>query len=351
MSMAAAWRAALLVCLACLALTLQGCGSSSGGDATTTTTTTSTSSTSSTSTTYVESGQCSDSQRKERCASGFCNASACECMPNFAQTSNAECELAKSQKTMTFYMYRAMDENHYDESNDNLGSLSGVLWYLHNEVVIQSCPRKNNIVRIQRVKVTMRNSDKTFAIRSTLFGEYVNFAAGTCGADCTTAVFDKYGYSVGCEFPADAQNYTWNGYSPVWYSLPGSCPQLAQKDKTDQCKVQYTGGQCIFGQPDGVSCTYTLSDVGSVNITEFYGPDFDYETFCKQGGREYVRSSDKGTSGVSFWDDKNSVVANAKRVQKLRELFAARTEGSAELPEPWCDWQSPLRADSEPVNI
>ncbi|CAE8699173.1 unnamed protein product, partial [Polarella glacialis] len=60
----------------------------------------------------------------------------------------AELTKASSAPLLSFYMYRAVaDGAVFPPVNANTGNLAGVLWYLHNEVVIQA-PRKFNISKI-----------------------------------------------------------------------------------------------------------------------------------------------------------------------------------------------------------
>merc|ERR1712050_274241 len=61
-----------------------------------------------------------------------------------------------------FYMYRAQSDEAYPMENVNTGNLAGVLWYLHNEIV-QSTPRKYDVTRVLRLKVTMKNTQELWA--------------------------------------------------------------------------------------------------------------------------------------------------------------------------------------------
>merc|ERR1719333_962162 len=51
----------------------------------------------------------------------------------------------------TFYMYRVTGAKDWPIENVNAASLGGVLWYLHNEVIVER-PRKFGITRIRRFK-------------------------------------------------------------------------------------------------------------------------------------------------------------------------------------------------------
>jgi len=339
-AMAPSASVALPALAVAVALALQGCGGGAGTTATTTeapiTTTTTTT------TAYRAPGQCSDEQRKNGCANGFCGPTGgnCTCMANFDRV-NGGCQLAKKPQPIKFYMYRSQDERNFTWANDDLASISGVVWYLHNEVVVQSCPRHFGITRVLRLEVTVHNADASFQPRKSLFGPFATFDSLGCH-DCQEQIFDKYGYVVGCEIPGAADNYTWAGYRPLWYDLPGECPSKDIKSKTQACKKAQPGGKC--DQPDGgKTCTWNYKDAGFVRVEELYGDGFDYKAYCeKLGGHnvpgEYDRSTDRGKGGVDFWDDKGNAARNAQRVERLRAVFRRRYPTMPDLPEPWCDY-------------
>uniref|UniRef100_A0A7S4RAG8 EGF-like domain-containing protein n=1 Tax=Alexandrium monilatum TaxID=311494 RepID=A0A7S4RAG8_9DINO len=333
-------RAALAALAAVSLLALQGCGGGGGGSGTTTAAPTTTSTKP-----YVAPGQCSDTQRKGGCAGGFCNEAdgSCQCFPNYDKIGDSCVQPAKP-KPFSFYMYRAQDDRNFNWANDDLASLSGAVWYLHNEVVIQSCPRHYSITRLIRLNVTVHNTDAMFAVRKSLFGPFATFDSLGCH-NCQEEIFSKWGYVVGCQIPGAADNYTWAGYKPVWYSLPGECPSKDVDHKTPKCKKDEPGGQCLT--PDGSStCTWNYTNAGEVKIDELYGPGFSYSEFCaKLGGQnipgEYDRNQDKGKLGITFWNDRDSKVKNAQRVEAVRAIFKKKYPDMPDLPEPWCDWGSP----------
>jgi len=337
--------AALAAAAAACALALQGCGGGGGpspapapGPATTVTTTT---------TVYRAPGQCSDRQRRAGCAYGFCNRTegggGCECLANWEATGYG-CRQPQEPRRITFYMYRAQDDRNFTWANDDLASLSGAMWYLHNEVVIQSCPRHYLITRLLRLKVTVFNPAAMYNVRKSLFGPFAIFDSGTCHG-CQEEIFDHYGYVVGCSIAGASDNYTWGGYKPVWYSLPGECPSKDFATKTPQCKKEQPGGMC--DDPNGDrTCTWNYTEAGEVRLDELYGPGFDYKDYCARlGGQnipgEYDRATDRGRLGIGFWDDKGSAGKNARRVEAIREIFRAKYPDMPDLPEPWCDWGAP----------
>lgn len=337
-------RAVLAALAAAAAMALHGCGGDDGGGDGPTTTTSPTTTTTTTKP-YVAPGQCSDQQRKSGCAAGFCNSTdeSCLCLPNY-DSIDGSCVQPSKPKPFSFYMYRAQDDKEYNWANDDLASLSGALWYLHNEVVIQSCPRHYSITRLIRINVTVYNTDAMFNVRKSLFGPFAIYDSLGCH-NCQEEIFSRYGYVVGCQIPGAADNYTWAGYKPVWYSLPGECPSQDMEHKSLWCRLMERGGQCE--DPDGsATCTWSYTDAGSVQIDEMYGANFNYKTYCaKLGGQnipgEYDRATDKGKLGIDFWDEKGSKVRNAQRAQAVREIFKKKYPDMADLPEPWCDWGEP----------
>jgi len=103
----------------------------------------------------------------------------------------------------TFYGYRAAETDDTPTTNVNVGNLAGVLWYLHNEVVVRQ-PRKFDITRIVRILLRITPPDK---LRSTGMNFGVRFAydAGNCtgagkvewqGEGSCDPFYEKYGYFV-----------------------------------------------------------------------------------------------------------------------------------------------------------
>jgi len=240
-------------------------------------------------------------------------------------------------KSMQFYVYRA--ENEQDYTNDALmgvgHSLQGVLWYLHNRVVLRSCPRSLGITRIVRLRATVFNTFAPWDLWEGQFGPFVNFSHGQCVSGDCTDVLSRYKSSVGCQ--------TWQPYlggesygnMTQWYSLPGSCPTKPFPEKTATCIKEEPGGQCRT--PNGTrTCTWNLEAAGEVSLDELSGIN-DYASFCTSGGIEFDERTDRGR-GCAFWDRRGYASANAARADDLRTLFRKRYPGT-ELPEPNCDSQ------------
>mmetsp|Transcript_4654 Transcript_4654/g.10279 ORF Transcript_4654/g.10279 Transcript_4654/m.10279 type:complete len:306 (+) Transcript_4654:43-960(+) len=256
---------------------------------------------------------------------------------NTAEETEDTEEVAKTSgaKTLTFYMYRAQNQESYPIENNNLATLSGVMWYVHNEVVRMSCPRHYNINRILRFKVTMHNPEEVYngwGDKHPQFGPFLAFDHGQCTVpNATTNYFDKYGYYVGCQ-TQHGKSYPGNVY---WYSLPGPCPAEKLEEKSWWCKVTHPGGQC--GQPDGgSSCTWHVDSAGEISLNELSGIA-DYDKFCSEHKREFVVESDKGV-GLDFWNGLNDAAQNEKRVEAAKKLFLTKYPEQEDLATPPCEW-------------
>merc|ERR1719437_51330 len=159
------------------------------------------------------------------------------------------------------------------------------MWYLHNEVV-GSQPRKFDITRLLRYKVTMKNTEAYFKDKHRQFGPFVAFDHGS--AHHRSDVWEQYGFVVGCQVvDPDQFKYQFN-YKPSeeeqpecvpkdapvcnsgkWYSLPGPCPEKKVENKTAECITEWPGGQCpsadVTGEKD---CTYWAEFAGEISIDE-----------------------------------------------------------------------------------
>lgn len=266
---------------------------------------------------------------------------AAACGPGEVQDASLKCVAAAGPSLMKFYMYRALDDEVYHMENTNLASVTGVMWYLQNEVVT-TCPRKFGITRILRYVITMLNPSTLW--KSPLhsqFGPFVQFDDGKCSwnsSHCSN-VWDKYGYAVGCQ-PLDTTSADVPDYAgppaPVWYSLPGRCPSMAFQDKTQACLMAETGGECP--KPDGsAGCTWKAELAGEISINELSGIVFEGQ-FCREGGVEYSPKIDKGV-GTAFWDGRRNITANRERVARVQQLFQLKYPTyPTTLGDPPCDW-------------
>jgi len=227
---------------------------------------------------------------------------------------------------VTFYMYRAQSDANYTTENVNTADLSGVLWYLHNEVMVL-CPRKYDIVRIRRLKVT--------AMRP--FAPFVAFDMGRCTAGTCQDNWMKWGYRVGCQSLPSAY-----GKSGKWFSLPGRCPDSTYAEKTDECEASKPGGGCDYDslvKHEGM-CTWHVEDAGEVRIGDVTGISqyyANYQDFCSAGGHEYDKAQDKGVLN-SFWDGFGDPDRCAWRLQTFKDAFKEKyPDMPADLPAPaWC---------------
>lgn len=282
---------------------------------------------------------CTSPQQVAGCAPHACNAdnSCTQCVPGFKLASSkflgagSGCVKESQSVPMTFYMYRAQSGSTYPPENCNLASASGVMWYLHNEVV-RICPRKFDISRILRYNVTVYNPSQVFAVRAGQFGHFTQFDSGKCTVDSCEDFWSSYGYMVGCQPQAETFHY----HNSFWYSLPGSCPDKDFTSKTDACKQSAPGGKC--DNPNGNStCTWHAEPAGEVSIDDLSGIK-DFDQFCASGNVEYDPNTDAGR-GTSFWNDRNNNTRNADRVLKLMQLFARNVpvDDAMAMPDPLCD--------------
>eukprot|EP00929_Paragymnodinium_shiwhaense_P057149 TRINITY_DN285_c0_g1_i1.p1 TRINITY_DN285_c0_g1~~TRINITY_DN285_c0_g1_i1.p1 ORF type:complete len:466 (+),score=112.16 TRINITY_DN285_c0_g1_i1:53-1450(+) len=282
----------------------------------------------------------------------------------------------------TFYMYRAQSDVSYPPLNANMASLSGVLWYLQNEVVNRCNSgghaggrgggeygyRRFKISRILRYKVQTRATTPLFKAGMN-FGSRVAFDFGK-----NTGAFEPwqdmkynyghFGYNVGCStlgstesspYPKCPSNEgTSEHFCPVkypdayWYSMPGQCPEQDIKHKTAKCQSRSPGGYCK-GTPTGQgNCTWTYEDAGEIDIDELVGIKEKYGThykFCKKGCMEYVKYGNKYTRDqgkcVNFWDHRMDTAKNQERMDKADALFKKKYPNMVsekEMKPPKCDF-------------
>eukprot|EP00929_Paragymnodinium_shiwhaense_P083979 TRINITY_DN4488_c0_g1_i1.p1 TRINITY_DN4488_c0_g1~~TRINITY_DN4488_c0_g1_i1.p1 ORF type:complete len:568 (+),score=96.39 TRINITY_DN4488_c0_g1_i1:106-1809(+) len=285
--------------------------------------------------------------------------------------------------THTFYMYRAQTGPHfYAPGNVNTGSIAGVMWYLHNEVV-GTChgkgflsqgelgDRKFAVDRIRRMKVTVKATTPLMK-KGLNFGVLQAFDSGEttgphkstkqCGPGSgsgSTPEWNEYGYHVGCGMIGDWPHQNWasgKAYpNTVWYSLPGPCPQMTYKTETEQCKVSYPGGLCTTPTGQG-NCTYSYEEAGYIMVDHLVGIEptwTDRKAFCSkcstEGGPTW-----KGGCGLDFWGhDIWNKADNEKRVQLALDEFHRKYPDlpkETDIPPPRCDFDKRkygFRADWE----
>mmetsp|Transcript_57776 Transcript_57776/g.174691 ORF Transcript_57776/g.174691 Transcript_57776/m.174691 type:complete len:224 (-) Transcript_57776:103-774(-) len=201
------------------------------------------------------------------------------------------------------------------------------MWYLHNEVVV-STPRKYDITRIMRFKVTMRNTPELYADTHRQFGPYVAFDSAMCTVPYCDKIWLKYGFVVGCQpLNVSMQNYvqpssrgcTGRACKPgAWYSMPGPCPAKYYNEKTDNCTLQMPGGACD-NEPWGRTCTYTMEPAGEVRLDQIVGIA-NYTEFRYSGSYEYDATADRGNN-FSWWDGRHDQVNCTWRMNQVQNLF------------------------------
>jgi len=233
---------------------------------------------------------------------------------------------------MTFYMYRATSDENYPIENVNAANLPGVLRYLHDEVVI-TCPRKHDITKIRRLKVTMYNTQDLHKIPPhAQFGPYAAFEEGRCRVPGCKKLWNRFGFVVGCQKKGTAVAHYVDG---IWYSLPGRCPERPFFHKSRFCMRYERGGRC--GAPNGHRhCTWNVEDAGEIRLDELEGLT-DFNNHCKPGDVAYDPRNDTGTI-TNFWQGKKDPWTCSQREAKLKALFKQRAAGPADLGTPSCDW-------------
>lgn len=285
--------------------------------------------------------------------------------PTYDTVSTDACDLGPCKRE--FYMYRAQSDHNYPMENVNTASLAGVMWYLHNEIV-QSIPRKYEVTRVMRLKVTMMNTQAWYDAHQTQFGPYVAFDLGHCTVPNCQHIWDTYGYVVGCQAPNTAvANYRaarktvkhcqqGECHVPVWYSLPGVCPTRTYDDKTPECIALEPGGFAFasynettgLGSKDdwqvtgGYNATFHVDWAGEVTLDELVGIA-NYTDFTAMGYQEYSKLEDRGY-GTTFWDGIHNSTACTERMERLKYLlneriaqYGSNEKFPADLPEPLCD--------------
>jgi len=236
---------------------------------------------------------------------------------------------------MTFYMYRVANDEDYPLNGVNTASLAGDMWYLHNEVV-QHCPRKFNMERLLRFRVTVRATPELFGQKKN-FDAFVAFDQAKCTVPmCAKRHWDPFGYVVGCQ-PNNVGQVAVPG-SPVWYSLPGTCPNKFYYEKTEACNIAEPGGACPTSEVTGArNCTYHMERAGEIRLDDLSGLT-DYNQVCQETGvREYDVDSGVGI-GTKFWNGKTDAAAGARRMEIVKALFAQTYPSMpADLEDPVCD--------------
>ncbi|CAK9004757.1 Hypothetical protein SCF082_LOCUS8319 [Durusdinium trenchii] len=142
---------------------------------------------------------------------------------------------------MTFYLYRVDNDQRYKLNGVNMANLLGDVWYLHNEVVF-NCPRKFNISRLTRFKVSYR-ATRELRGQEKNFDHFVAFDKAKCTVPgCSQLHWDPLGYVLGCT-KNDPGRVALPGEA-AWYSLPGTCPSKFYFQKSASCIQNEPGGQC-----------------------------------------------------------------------------------------------------------
>lgn len=270
--------------------------------------------------------------------------SKCVC-PTGTSWNGEWCIKDEHPKQMTFYMYRAQGNADYPMANINMADLTGVMFYLHNEIVKYNTTPKtrvNGITRILRFLVTVTPASQLVK-RKLPFMPFVAFDSGRCSVPGCNSLWQDFGYSVGCQ----EQKGAGYGYEPpaywrdaggvqegAWFSLPGSCPEKPMGHKDGECLARYPGGSCST-RPGSSGCTFSANFAGEVFLDELENIK-DFKSWREAGHREYDADKDKGI-GTVFWNYRKSKTWCDRRMQRVRSLFKQKyPELPNDLPRPAC---------------
>jgi len=176
------------------------------------------------------------------------------------------------------------------------------------------CPRKYGITRILRIKVTMKRTPQV-SKTPFFYAPFVAMDSGKCTVPgCIDHMWGS-GFSVGC------QPRSYGDMAGFWYSLPGGCPQHSQASKTEECRRDTPGAYCGCNKRLGEdSCSYHYEHAGEVRIADITGIEGEYAEFCRRGGLEYDKATDRGRNH-SFWDGFWDNAKARARVEAFTEAF------------------------------
>ena len=215
----------------------------------------------------------------------------------------------------TFYVYRAQSDVDYPFENVNAADALGVLLYIHHETLGQSCPRKFDVTRILRYRVT---TYRTAAERC--HQPFTHFSAFDYGKG-PEQVNDN---SVGCEAPGS--NWYQHAYvGATYYSFPGRCKHRDISGKDEQCMQRDPGGSC--DSPDGsASCTWRADPIGELRIAELSGikTKAQEDAMCRRSGNwemYRVQQNAQANDMPCFWDHPDNEEVNHERAAQLDYLF------------------------------
>lgn len=279
-----------------------------------------------------------------------------KCAPNYYGADCTPWYKMAGPKYTQFYSYRAADSEAYSFGNCDGASASGVIAYLHHEVVgLENYTgshyypiRKYGIDRVLRTLITMKNPPSVYNAYHGQFGPWNPFDSGKCGST-DPAGHDEgcikrwaaYGYAVGClshpfNAGADGEQY---------YDFPAACPIHDYKHWDAQCKLQYPGGKCI--RPDGrQECTWHAEDAGEIMLDDLEeittGPYKTWKNFQDHHVCEYDKAPGQcamnglNGTGLPFWNVINSVVDQKIRAEKLQQMFKFKFPDMPVIEDPDC---------------
>jgi len=140
---------------------------------------------------------------------------------------------------------------------------------------------------------------------------------------------------------------------PVWYSLPGHCPNAGYAQKTEACSKAYPGGfaYATYNYDTGTgskddwdvtgqwNSTYHIEWAGEVKLDALIGIA-NYSRFIAAGFQEYSVRTDSGF-GTDFWNGVHNATACKERMDRVRWMFYNLHKDPIkfpyDFPEPLCD--------------
>ncbi|WP_353366834.1 hypothetical protein [Acidovorax sp. FG27] len=270
-----------------------------------------------------------------------------------------------------FQVYRAIDSRLLGGpfgdagtrlGNTNVGSVGGVLAYLHTEVVPAFASgsgerRRNGIdaiavfeVRVLNTRRARRSAAPGDAGGTALFGPFMSFDRGAATQPDGRDQLLRYGAYVGVQ---DQRHSARHAYAADWYSFVGRCPlspfglgEGGGRDKPTPCPTAPSlEGICdqATGAPDGSPlCQYTFTYLGYLRLDDLVGitsadkplcrtgttprPCADYADFRGSGHTEYDTGPADGMgcaagqapeTGLAFWLGRCDPLRNRAREQAL----------------------------------
>ncbi|TDH69209.1 hypothetical protein CCR75_003193 [Bremia lactucae] len=244
--------------------------------------------------------------------------------------------------------YTAEDRYMNNLDTVNTASVEGALMYVQAEGINMNeqsvrCQRKNRMQYIVFYEITIVQPTKSIKYYRNHnpfeYGPFTAMDGGKCtnsGSDIKTSCKAYYGLdgvenigtNVGCDSKSSDPRAPYPGN--YWYSFPNSCAHHLRADKTSACRGQFSGGLCPLGdQPNGLTCTYSYTILGYLNIDDLVGITkmgfYNYHDFCQSGGVEFkARNTGNGfqvEQSLEFWRNPGDPNANSNRAVQMVAMY------------------------------